>query len=187
MLTVKFWRRRKHKYGGKNDIVLMLRQVYRVAGALAANASKEAIGNLDTTELEAFLLHVESVLKALTTQDEWTCTGVFKGCDSVMIGALTQLIYRGVADTFVEEKYCTLVRLAGTPEDEPRTDLHVEVGTPPWRVGKPSEGRPSSGWSMSAWYRVTKSGPEEPSTARATRARPLSHSLAVQLQQAQNL
>jgi hypothetical protein len=66
-------------------------------------------------------------------------------------------------------------------------DLHVEVGTPPWRVGKPSKDRPSSGWSMSAWYRVTKSGPEEPSTARATRARPLSHSLAVRLQQARNL
>jgi hypothetical protein len=34
------------------------------------------------------------------------------------------------------------VRLAGTPEDEPRTDLHVEVGTPPWKVGKLSEDRP---------------------------------------------
>jgi hypothetical protein len=99
----------KHKYGGKNDIVRMLKQVYRVAGALAANASEKAVGNLDTTELETFVLHIESVLKALTTQDEWTCTGVFNRCDSVMIGALAQLIHRGVADTFVEEKYCTLV------------------------------------------------------------------------------
>jgi hypothetical protein len=71
---------------------------------------------------------------------------------------------------------CAEVRLTGTPEDDPRTDLHVEGRNSPRKVGKLSEDRPSPGWSMSAWYRVTKPGLEETGTlcpSYPSRARPI--------------
>jgi hypothetical protein len=55
------------------------------------------------------------------------------------------------------------VRLAGTTQGEQRTDLHVEGRNPP-EGGELSEDRPSTGWSTSAWYRVTKPGSEKSGT-----------------------